>query len=295
MNVDDEVLKRWYHARDLFLGCNYQPRNVTTGLELAQQCRTHVPEAEWLCSFCDDHPGMEYTFGLFMIVDPPTKESVFYAAILQKGQIAIDLAADYGHPTALGMSGFYHADIDKMLKSAGMDDRFGLYAVGVWYNHYPVSAENLSLAKKNMARACELGLVDAWSYYANCFCYEDDIERYQLLIRALERTLDASNIRHLLGPIRRFEVNDKFSSIVFLIGSYFAKHECDYGMFGETGRVDMINLVSRAVSHYVQSNRNARRAVNTWLLVARRVRVVKDIRKMVGVMIWEMRPEWQKN
>jgi hypothetical protein len=86
--------------------------------------------------------------------------------------------------------------------------------------------------------------------------------------------------------------------IVFAIGSALKGNvNFEEGtIFGQTYDFDaLVLLVRRAVAFYEEELVACRKAVNAWSIVAKRCSVVKDIRIMIGKMLWEARWECKYN
>jgi hypothetical protein len=84
------------------------------------------------------------------------------------------------------------------------------------------------------------------------------------------------------------------STLIFAIGRALKGHVDNEKrtIFGEHYNFDdRIGPANHALRFYKFQLRSYRRAVNSWTIIGLRNKVVKDIRKMIGKMIWELREE----
>jgi hypothetical protein len=62
-------------------------------------------------------------------------------------------------------------------------------------------------------------------------------------------------------------------------------------LFGRKHNLRTISFAQQATVFYLKQLLAAKKAVNTWSMIARRNGVVKDIRCLIGKMIWSKRNE----
>jgi hypothetical protein len=90
------------------------------------------------------------------------------------------------------------------------------------------------------------------------------------------------------------------AAVVFAIGRALKGHVQEDSLFGFYGS-DWINVepfispAKKAVSFFQGQLKCARRAVDAWTLIGIRFKVVKDVRKVIGMLIWESRSEAKYN
>jgi hypothetical protein len=94
--------------------------------------------------------------------------------------------------------------------------------------------------------------------------------------------------------IRNFSSGTGHTKVVFAIGRAL-KGLIDNEkrtIFGNLGRFDtLIGPVNQAFHFYEFQLQSYRKAVDVWTIVGLRNKVVKDIRNMIGKMIWDAREE----
>ena len=83
--------------------------------------------------------------------------------------------------------------------------------------------------------------------------------------------------------------------VVFVIGKALHGHVdgCACTIFHSVCRVErcVLNAARFAITFYQTQLEASRRAVDEWTKIALRFRVCKDIRKLIGQMIWSARKE----
>jgi hypothetical protein len=94
--------------------------------------------------------------------------------------------------------------------------------------------------------------------------------------------------------IRRFKFGTGSAKVVFVVGRGVREHidNDKRSIFGSSYNFSAyIASADRAVEFYNLQLQSYRKAVDSWTIVGLRNCVVKDIRKMIGKMIWDMREE----
>ncbi len=161
--------------------------------------------------------------------------------------------------------------------------------------------KDVTLSKANSLIAAELGSVEAACEYSVHFVVEP--------VCWIWRTRGAWNnspflfLNSFAKSVEQFFSGSGDATVVFLIGRGL-KGNIDFEkktIFGQrvslqyvgqdTRFDDWIGPANQAVSFYDSQVESTRLAVDTWTLVGMRNGVVKDIRKVIGLMIWEARFE----
>jgi hypothetical protein len=94
--------------------------------------------------------------------------------------------------------------------------------------------------------------------------------------------------------MRNFNTGNRQPSVVFVMGRILRKQiKADkQTIFGKLEGTHLLGPAMDAVQFHEAVCRAARRAVDAWSIVGRRVRIVKDLRLMIGKLIWSARDEW---
>ena len=103
-----------------------------------------------------------------------------------------------------------------------------------------------------------------------------------------------SFLHFFLEQVDQFFAGSGNATVVFLIGLAL-KGNIDMEkkrIFGQDEGFDsLIGPANQAVSFYSSQIKSARLAIDTWTLVATRLRVMKDMRILIGKSIWDARYE----
>ena len=124
---------------------------------------------------------------------------------------------------------------------------------------------------------------------------ESDPVRWYFWSKAALRGLSRLFLDYISKQVELFFSGSGNATIVFLIG-----HTLNGNMDMEKEEIfgcrhrkfeSLIAHAIQAVSFYSSQIKSARLAVETWTLVATRLRVMKDMRILIGKIIWEARFE----
>jgi hypothetical protein len=101
-------------------------------------------------------------------------------------------------------------------------------------------------------------------------------------------------LNEMLEQIRNFTDGTGHSKVVFAIGRALKGHiNNEKGtIFGNRSRFNArIGPANQALHFYEFQLQSYQKAVDSWTIIGLRNKVVKDIRKMIGKMIWDAREE----
>ncbi len=154
--------------------------------------------------------------------------------------------------------------------------------------------QDLLAAKENFMVAAAFGCrVSA----ANCAMLLDESEPARWSWWGIGLELSSSSFDYaLLSSFSRqvalFFSGSGSSSVVFEIGRALkGKIDTEQSKILEREVFDLIGPANQAVSFYDFQIKSTRRAVNTWTLISRHLKIIKDVRIVIGKMIWETRFE----
>ncbi len=178
-------------------------------------------------------------------------------------------------------------------KSALQGERDGLFLLSKLYQIGFGCKRDLELAKGNALVAAQLGHVDAM-YMLGELLDEADPERWTWWGKAAKQGVHFQVMNHVYQYISRVMAGKYRPSIVFAIGRVLKgnvnaeKRE----VFGESHNFNYWVYPSyRAIDFFIAQSFAARQAVDTWTRVGIRLKIVKDIRIIIGKMIWEARSD----
>jgi hypothetical protein len=122
---------------------------------------------------------------------------------------------------------------------------------------------------------------------------KDDPQRFVWFGRAAASDGGSSFFMdEMSDQIHNFNSGTGHASVVFAIGRALKGHiDSEKGtIFGEGYKFDTY-VANQALQFYEFQLRSYRKAVDSWTIIGLRNGVVKDIRKMIGKMIWDAREE----
>jgi hypothetical protein len=151
--------------------------------------------------------------------------------------------------------------------------------------------ERRGRTKENFLVAAELGHVDALARVGDLL-HLDDPRRFFWLGKAASNGRLSDFLIEMKQQIRHF--NRKRTNVVFVIGRAL-KGKIDKEkrtIFGKGFKFDSyIDSANQALHFYNFQLQSYRKAVDSWTIVGLRNNVVKDIRNVIGKMIWDAREE----
>jgi hypothetical protein len=178
-------------------------------------------------------------------------------------------------------------------KSAAQGERDGFCCLGCCYRNGEGCEQDAERAKENHLVAAELGLVYSTVCFGELFD-ENDPQRFVWLGKAAARGQFVSFLVEMFDQIGDFRSGTGYANVVFAIGRALKGHINNEKrtIFGEASRFDAyIRPANQALHFYEFQLQSYRKAVDSWTIVGLRNKVVKDIRKMIGKMIWDAREE----
>jgi hypothetical protein len=178
-------------------------------------------------------------------------------------------------------------------KSAAQGERDGFYQLGYCYLDGKGSERNPERAKENFLIATELGDMYAIVCVGEFFD-KDDPQRFVWLGRGAANGDSFSFLKEMVDQIHNINSETGHAKVVFVIGRALKGHinneeRTTFGSDHNFGAY--IGPANQTLRFYEFQLQSYRKAVDSWTLVGRRNRVVKDIRKMIGKMIWDAREE----
>jgi TPR repeat protein len=267
--VDQQI--KWYRVRDTLLGDNYVACDALRAVDLAADC-SH-PEAVWLTS-------------LFHEFEPTSEEDVFIV-VEETKRVCFSRVEDMEDAANIQNDAFaqatlcLHTDGEECFqwaqKAAAQGERDGFFALAECFSSGEGCELDLKKADENYRFASALGHVSAARQLGRMFPFHDP-KRYKWLARAFSRSradFMALELREQLALL--LSGTGRRAQAVFAIGRELKRAAWD-------PMLETVQFYELQLAAY-------QRAVNTWSVVATRNRVVKDIRIMIGKMIWSSREE----
>ena len=290
-------LFKWLNVRDTLLGQNYKKQDIPAALALVLDCKH--PDAEWLTS-------------IFEGKDVSTKEKVREALLLHQHDARAlsfawflsddrwnDLsplrrASEMGNAFASSTWSEEVRDENSVEAfrlvafAASQYERDGFDRFGRCFRYGVGCEEDLKLAEENLLIAAELGSVEA-AEWLSVLLDRSDPARWIWSLKAALRGSPYSFLGSFWTQVDQFFSGSGNAAIVFWIG-HALKGNIDMKkkeIFGNTYNfISLIGPANQAVAFYSSQIKSALLAVDTWTLVATRMNLIKDMRILIGKMIW---------
>ncbi len=292
----------------LFLGHNGKKfkQDIRAALARARDCKH--PDAVWLTSVFDgkDVSTMEEAKEVFLLNQDDARALCFAwclpaswsdVRLLRRSSAMGCVFASSKLSISCALAGNMEETFRFSQLAAAQHERDGYFCIGLCLSKGDGCETNLSLAKENWLIAAELGLASAAAYYGN-FVDEHSPTRWLWLSRAASQGSPFSFLDSFSKQVETFFSGCGDATVVFLIGQAL-KGNIDMEkkeIFGFNRRFDsLIGPANQAVSFYECQINCARLAVDTWILVATRLHIIKDMRIFIGKLIWEARFEANYN
>ena len=290
-----ELQMEWYKIRDLFFGDNYTCQNIPLALSLASLCA--YPDAQWLGNVCkgknvNTNRDAEQ---VFRALDRNDARALCFGWLVAERRLISDLkrSAKLGFAFAQAI---YSYRSDSSLKyaqlAANQGERDGYRILG---HHYLlcIGENNNEKAKENLLQACRMDAVSAMTIVGNTL-KDDDPQKWYWSGQAAARGRQSHFFCNFPEQIGLFRNGAKNNAVIFLIGRALKNHidEDAKTIFDTQYEFDfLIADAKQAVSFYQSQLKASRRAVDAWTMVAKRLNVCRDIRKLIGQQIWLARDQ----
>lgn len=302
----NEFALDWFAARDALFGQNKQVLNVKLGMDLAMKC-SH-PDALWICKLAEKKSlkTKEELLDMLKQVEEDPRALCYMETLRSSPNLErMRMAADSGHGFACAqVASLSKNSTEKWLfaqKAVELKERDGLYQIFLCRARGDGCDCDPVLAKSFCGKAAILGHVASMTSFAIRHSVSEPDRWYWNLKGAI-----MGDPYWFVGEFclqfvvflptfvckgdfdMRFDVQSM--QIQFLVGrgmhGHVAKGNRD---FLGTDRTALIDKALKVIDFYKYQIAAHRKAVHTWTLVGIRNHVVKDIRRLIGEMIWKAR------
>ena len=293
-----ELQLEWYKIRDLFFGWNFVRQNIPTALELASSCV--YPDACWLTKVCagKNVKTEKDVKRVFSVLDKNDARGLFYMWALSYNinLEPLERSAKLGFAPAQASLARHSTEKNHLKfaqQSAEQGERDGFYRIGICFRDGEGCEKDLNKAKENFLKASKLGHGGAMLEIGRLL-NEFDPQRWKWW----GRTAALGNVWKFLAcfekEVKLFNDGKGHANIMFAIGQALQEHvDNDRSKIFNIGLHEEKQMLraKQAVSFYQSQLKASRRAVDEWTKIALRFRVCKDIRILIGRMIWSARKE----
>jgi hypothetical protein len=292
------TLLEWYKIRDTFFGDIFVPQNIPLSLELAASCQH--PDAHWLTDAC---AGKDVTTRVeakivFSALGQDDARALCFAWILgHRADLApLRRSAELGFAFAQALMAkriFGEEKFKFAQLAAAQGERDGLFMLGSCFCFGEGCEKDLDKAKENFLLASELGDVSAMRWLANLF--EDlDVRRWKWWGRAAAVGETSSFLSFFPRQVELFDSGSGNTAVLFAIGQVLHGHANQEArtIFNKADDFDsLIGPAKQAIAFYDAQIKATKDAMRAWTLVGIKLKVVKDVRKLIAKLIWDAREE----
>jgi hypothetical protein len=292
-NVTSQA-REWYGIRDLLLGENLVKRDILCALVLAAACEH--PDACWLSTVCAGKgvKTREAAFDVFLSLGENDARALCFAWCVQPTDdwSRLSRSAELGYAFAQAMMVLKAPVVERFRVAqlaALQGERFEFLCLGycMWFGYG--CEKDLEKAKENYLLAAVLGDVNAMEKFGDLL---DDFDpmKWHWLGRAALGGCSEPFLRKFPSQMQKF--NSGSGSVMFAIGRALNGHMKVKAkqIFGSGRDFDsLIRPANQAVAFFNCQLLAYRKAVDAWTGCGMRLGVVKDIRLVIGRLIWEAR------
>jgi len=296
-SVEEEL--QWLEIRDHFVGSAYAWPNVNKDVKRALELAPSYqhPEARWLMEAFAGRAVNSNADAIAVLEEKNDARSLCFTAIRSRRFDVVRLrqSAELGYAFAQssmaqetsGQEQFTFAS-----QAASQGERDGFFWLGRCFASGEGCERDREKAKKNFLIAANLNHAGAMSWYG--VLLRSDPKKWHWWGLAARRG-DYMFYRKFAEEVDRFSSDPTRAPHVFAIGRALKGHVNteDRTIFGHSWSFNsLIGPANRAISFFDFQVAAARKAVDTWCLIARRFgngQINKDVRKLIGQWIWENR------
>lgn len=285
----------WYKIRDLFFGEN----DIPLVLQLAASC-SH-PDARWLADVCSkkDVKTKEEAKQVFLARGENDARALCFAWLLSGWFEQLDTSrlrrsAEMGYAFAQSeLACRVHGQrcLEFAQLAAFQGERDGFYWLGCCFRDGQAGEVDMERAKENLLIASNQGHARAMVELGKLV---DGCERWSLWGRAAACGNPMNFLSDFPIQVKSFISGSGSAAVMFVIGQALHGHvHMDArAIFKETWQFDsLIEPAKQAIAFYEGQIKATRDAIHSWIQVGLRMKLVKDVRKVIAKMIWEARGE----
>jgi hypothetical protein len=296
---DDLALKlAWYEIRDTLLGYNGKELDVKRALELASTCK-HL-DAQWLTCVCAGKDVKTYGEAkdhVFLAQGNDDARALCFGSAIGGSNVPrLRRSAELGFAFAQAQMCIHTEGLERFTfasQAAAQGERDGFFHLGHCFERAVGCERDLEKAKENYFLAAKMEHVIVMICYGELL-NESDPQRWHWLGLAAARGRAWNFLFKFPKLVDRFESDPSLAPVVFTIGQALRGHIDDEKreIFGDGDYFEYrISQANEAIHFFASQCAAARKAVDAWCLMAVRInsKVNRDIRKKIGMIIWEAR------
>lgn len=260
-----ELQLEWYKIRDMFFGMNSMQQDIMLALQLAKSCK--YPDAEYLVKMCGNAQTPKEVKKVFENPDWNDARALCFSFQFRIGSLQImssnlERSSNLGYAFAQSILSWYSSTCNPFelaSLSARQGERDGFYILGSLFQSGKKCIASMSKAKENWLISSKLGSVYAMASLADI----------------LPNSSAQNNVLFIIGQTLHGNIHEH-ERLIF-------KRSADFHV--------IIGSAKKAVAFYIHQVEAYRNAVLEWIKVGRKLKVCRDIRKVIGMLIWNSRGE----
>jgi hypothetical protein len=183
---------------------------------------------------------------------------------------------------------------DLLSLAAAQGERDGLFWLGDCFRDGEGCEKDLDKAKENFLIASELGHVLAMIWLGSLHD-EPDSQRWRWWGRAAALGNSSSFLFNFAKQVGLFNSGSGSAVVMFAIGRALQGHVNEEArtMFNDDGFdfASRVGPAKQAIAFYEAQIKATKAAMHAWTLVGIKLNVVKDVRKLIAILIWDSREE----
>jgi hypothetical protein len=293
------TLLEWYKIRDIF--GNRVSQNIPLALELAGRCQH--PDARWLTETCagKDVITREDAKRVFFSLGQNDARALCFAWLCSDDEDQEDLtllrrSAELGFSFAQALMA-REVEGDEKFKfaqlAAAQGEPDGFFRLGQCFDDGEGCEKDLDKAKENFLIASRLGHIFAMDWLGELL-EDSDPQRWRWWGQAAALGNSASFLLDFADQVELFNSGSGSAVVMFAIGQALQGHVNEEAstIFNDEDDFDLhISPAKRATAFYEAQIKATKDAMRAWTHVGIKLKVVKDVRKLIAKLIWDSREE----
>jgi hypothetical protein len=290
------TLLEWYKIRDTFFGQNFDYQNIPLALEMASSCQ-HL-DARWLTEACagKDVETKEDAIRVFSALNDGRALCFAWTLGDREDLSPLRRSAELGFAFAQALMAWKTAGEESFKfaqLAAAQGERDGLLELGRCFRDGEGCEKDLDKAKEIFLRGTKLGDVSAMGWLGKLLA-KSDPQRWQWWGQA---AVLGNSWRFLSGfakQVELFHAGSGSAVVMFAIGRALQGHVNDQERKIFSNKIDFdscIGPAKQAIAFYEAQIKATKDAMRVWTQVGIKLKVVKDVRKLIAELVWESREE----
>ena len=270
------------------------------GLQLAHKLKGHNAEMRWLTNLfplqrCKvSREDAEARLGDWCAAHPDDARALLYLASVQSDDALIEKAASMGDARALACVFDRSSSVEKKFQlaraSAEKGDALGTYYLMQCFVGGIGCVKDEGIARELLERAADLGSFSVFcELVENCEMKPEKRAKLLVSFFGLYAFGSADLYSDLKELLQRHETDEALKQVIFDVGGTLKDTIEEGKVLGKDVNSTCLETFLRVVELYDRWCDVAREACVAWILIAKRMGLNKDVRRMIAKLVWEGR------